>query len=296
MASAIAPDTEQFSVPYLTIGEFKSAPTAIDVDNLVVGGNQAMQDAELTNAITRASSWIDQYCNQILGATQDTEQQRGRIKSDGTIRFHPKYNPIIALLSFSYGTDPNSLVAATDPSKAWLEEGEVIFPYASLTASYSNQGPLQFGMPSTPGREVFLRYSYVNGYTNSTIASATAATNSFTVTNATGIVAGQSLKIYDGLYSENVTVGSSYTFGSMTVPIVSSLLYSHNAGVAISAMPAAIKQAAILATTAFLKVRGDNSLVMDISTRGSEAGAAAKNISSDLGLAQELLKPFRRIR
>ena len=239
---------------------------------------------------------VDQYCNQILGATQDTEQQRNRIKSDGTIRFHPKYNPIIALLSFSYGADPNSLVAATDCSKAWLEEGEVIFPYASLSASYSSQGPLSFGMPSTPGHELFLRYSYVNGYANSTIASATASANSLTVTNSTGIVAGQSLKIYDGLYSENITVDSSYTFGSTTIPLTSSLLYTHNTGVAISAMPAAIKEATILATTAFLKVRGDNSLVMDISTRGSEAGAAAKNIASDLGLAQELLKPFRRIR
>jgi len=181
MANAIAPNTEQFSVPYLTINEFKSAPTAIDYDNLVVGGNQAAQDAELTNAITRASSWIDQYCNQILGATQDTEQQRGRIKSDGTIRFHPKYNPIIALTSFSYGTDPTSLVAASDCSVAWIEEGEIIFPYASLNASYSSQGPLQFGMPSTPGHEIFLRYNYVNGYSNSTIATATASATTLTV-------------------------------------------------------------------------------------------------------------------
>ena len=296
MASAITNNTGQFSEPYLTIAEFKTAPTAIDYDNLVIGGNQAAQDAELTNAITRASSWIDQYCNQILGATQDTEQQRGRIKSDGTIRFHPKYDPIVSLTSFAYGSDPNNLVTAADCSKAWLEEGEVIFPYASLSASYSSQGPLQFGMPSTPGVEIFLRYNYVNGYANSTIVSATANATSLTVSNPTGIVAGQSLQIYDGLYSEYVVVASSYSFGSPTVPLISALLYSHNSGTAISAMPAAIKEATILVTTAFLKVRGDNSLVMAISTRGSESGSAAKNITSDLSLAQDLLKPFRRIR
>ena len=118
MATAISPIIRQVSRPYLSLAEFKNAPTALDYGNLVVGGNQAAQDAELTNAITRASSWIDQYCNQIIGATADTEQQRTRIRPDGTIRFHPKYFPLIALTAFSWGATPNSLVASQDGAAA----------------------------------------------------------------------------------------------------------------------------------------------------------------------------------
>jgi hypothetical protein len=49
---------------YLSVAEYKNAPTAIDYDNLVVGGNQAQQDAELLTVIGRASSWINTHLNQ----------------------------------------------------------------------------------------------------------------------------------------------------------------------------------------------------------------------------------------
>jgi hypothetical protein len=296
MANGITNITNQFSTPYLTIAEYKNAPTAIDYDNLVVGGNANAQDAELTNAITRASSWVDQHCNQVLGGTVDTEQQRKRISSDGTIRFNPKFAPIVALTSFSYGSDPNNLVTATDCSGAWIEENTIIFPYSSFATAYSSQGPLQFGSAGVMGTEVFLRYTYVSGYFNSTIVTATAGASSITVANGTAITAGDMLKIYDGFNSENVTVASNYTLGSTTVPITSPLLYAHLSGTAVSDMPAAIKEATILATTAFLKVRGDNSLVMAVTTRGSEAVDGSQKIGTDLALAEQLLKPFRRIR
>ena len=295
MANAISGTTHQFSTPYLTLDEYKNAPTAMDYDNLVVGGNAAAQDAELANVIARASSWIDTYCNQILGATSEQEQQRTRIKSDGTIRFHPRYNPVIALTAFSYGTDPNNLMVASDCSVAWLEDQQVIFPYAALSTTYSFQGPLQFGYPSTAGFETYIKYTYVNGYANTTITTATTGQTSLSVASGTGITAGQMLKIYDGVNSENVTVGSTYVFGSTTVPLTSTLLYSHASGVSISALPPSVKEAAILVTSAFIKVRGDTSLVMGVTTRGSQS-PGSQNLGADLGIAQELLKPFRRIR
>lgn len=296
MANGLTSITSQFSAPYLTIAEYKNAPTAIDYDNLVVGGNANAQDAELTNAITRASSWIDQYCNQVIGGTTDTETQRSRIKSDGTIRFNPRFAPIVGLTSFAYGSTPNNLVTASDCSVAWFEENTIIFPYANLSTSYSSQGPLQFGFPGTSGTEVFLKYTYVSGYFNSTIVTATAGASTVTVSNGTAILPGDSLRIYDGFNSESVTVASTYTFGSATVPITSPLLYTHLAGTAISDMPAAIKEAAILVTTAFLKVRGDNSLTMAVTTRGSEAVQGGQKIGTDLAMAEQILKTFRRIR
>ena len=297
MANAITPIKRQVSAPYLTLAEFKNAPTALDYGNLVVGGNQQAQDAELSNAILRASSWIDQYCNQILGATNDTEQQRARIRPDGTIRFHPKYFPIVALTAFAWGANSQSLASAPDCSIAWLEEQQVIFPYASMSYQMSSQGPLGFGFPSSSRAEVYIKYDYVNGYANTTTSGAlSSGATSLTVSNGTGIVAGEMLTIYDGANTERVTVDSTYTFGSNTVPLTSGLLYSHVAGVSVSALPAAVKEAAILVTSAFLKIRGDASLTMAVTNTATNQTSSSNVYGNDIVVAQDLLKPFRRIR
>jgi hypothetical protein len=297
MANGISPIRRQVSSPYLSLSEFKNAPTALDYGNIVAGQNQSAQDAELTNAITRASSWIDQYCNQIIGATADSEQQRTRIKPDGTIRFHPKYFPVVALTSFSWGMTPNSLTTAPDCSVAWFEEQEIIFPYAGNNLTYSSQGPLSFGFPMSSRQEVFIKYDYVNGYANTlTSASASAGATSIVVSNPTGIVPNETLKIFDGASTENVTISSSYTFGSSTVQLASPLLFDHASGVSVSALPAAVKEACILVTSAYLKIRGDASLVMAVTTNPGQQIEGSQQVGSDIAHAMDLLKPFRRIR
>jgi hypothetical protein len=299
VANAINPTTQQGSTSYLTNNEYRNAPTAIDIDNLVFNSTDPdVQESELANVISRASSWVDTYCNQVLGATTETETQRSRVSPDGTIKFHPRYNPVIALTDFWYGNPSTQLYQAQDCSVAWLENQQIIFPYASMGSLYTTQGPLQFGFPQTSGMQVYLKYTYVNGYANTTIVSATATQSTLTVKSGTGITAGQDLKIYDGMYSEYVTVASSYTFGSTTVPITSALLYTHAAGVSISALPPAVKEATILATTAMLKVRGDASLTMGVGTLPNQSSTTQvqENIGSDMAMAMDLLKPYRRIR
>lgn len=297
MTAAINPTTQQFSTPYLTTQEYRNAPTAIDIDNLVFNSSDPdVQDSELANVIARASSWVDTFCNQVLGATEETETQRSRYKADGTLRFHPRYSPIIALTSLSYGPYPTQLTTVNDPSIAWIEQSEVIFPFSNAALNWTSQGPIQFGGGGVASQEVFLQYTYINGYANSLIASAVALASSLTVTDPRGITAGQQLKIYDGMYSENVIVASTYVFGSVTVPLVTPLVYTHTAGTSISALPPAIKEATILATTAMLKVRGDNSLVMGVGTLPSQGVSGNQNIGDDMAMAMDLLKPYRRIR
>jgi len=296
MANAYTGTTNAFSTPYLTVEEFKDAPTAIDIDNLVFNSQDPDdQDAELANTIARASSWIDTFCNQVLAATTESEQQRSRYSTDGSIRFHPRYNPVIALTSLQYGYPP-SLMALPDCSVAWIEDQEVIVPNATL-GTWTSQGPLQFGALSSGARnEVFLKYTYINGYANTTIVTAVAAASSLVVVDGTGITAGEMLKIYDGQYSENVTVASTYTFGSTTVPLTRPLVYGHNAGVSISALPPAVKQAAILVTTAFLKTRGDSSMTMAVTTSPGTALPNADKVGEEIALAMQLLQPYRRVR
>lgn len=297
MSSAINPTTHDFSIPYITVAEYKNAPTAIDIDNLVYDSTDPdVQDSELANVIARASSWCDTEVNQILGATNDTEAMRSRVKSDGTIRFHPRFNPIIALTSFSFGYYPTQMSTFTDVSGVWIEDYEFIVPYANNALNWTSQGPIGFGGSGAAGSEVFLKFSYVNGYANDLIAIADIGETSLTVLSGVGIVPGLRMKIYDGMYSEDVQVADDYIFGSTTVPLTRPLLYDHAPGISISALPPAVKQAAILATTAFLKIRGDNSMTMQVGTTPSSSNADFQNLSSDFGVAKELLMPYRRIR
>lgn len=296
MANGYTGTTQQFSTPYLTLNEYKTAPTSIDIDNLVFNSQDPeVQDAELANTIARASSWIDTFCNQVLAATVESEQQRSRVSTDGSIRLHPRYNPVMALTSFNWGYPPN-LQGLADCSIAWIEEQEIIIPNITLS-TWTTQGPLQFGIGAgTPSNEVFMKYTYVAGYTNTTILTAVAGQSSLTVTDPTGMIAGQMLKIYDGQYSENVTVASTYTFGSATVPLVRPLVYNHLPTVAISALPPAVKEAAILVTTSFLKTRGDSSMTMGISSLPSNSLPNADKVGQEIALAMQLLLPYRRVR
>ena len=296
MATGVTTQKPFFENPYITVAEYKNAPTSIDFDNLVVGGNAGAQDAELANAILRASSFIDEYLNQNLNASTQTENQRVRITSQGMIALHPNNNPIISLQSFEYGSDPLSLSSLPDCSKVWFEDQQIIIPLASMSSTYSSQGPLAFGPYGAPRQQVYTRYQYTSGYVNSLIASATAAATSLTVQSAAGIVAGMSLRIYDGASSEKVTVGSSYTYGSTTVPLTAGLTYTHASGIALGNLPQAIKEATILVTTAFLKVRGDRSLTMSITTQPSNNTSGGALYGSEIDLALQMISLYRRMR
>jgi hypothetical protein len=297
MANGYGNTTKLFSTPYLTVAEYKAAPTAIDYNNLVVDSSDpAAQDAELANNIARASSWIDAHCNQVLAATVETEQQRVRVGGDGYLKVHPKFSPIVAITAMAYGATPNDLNTYNDCSQAWVEEQSIIFPSAT-GAVFSSAGALQFGASLAPRSTSYIQYTYVSGYANTTLAAnSSAGATSITVADGTGIVAGSRLTVFDGLATETFTVKSTYTFGSTTVPIDGALVFAHTSGVAVSALPPAVKEAAILATTAFLKVRGDYSMTMQVTSSVGQASPNMGSLNSDLDLAKELLIPFRRIR
>lgn len=280
---------------YITTAEYKAAPTAQQTSNLVVGGNEAAQDAELAAVILRASSFMDEYLNQNLVATQTVETQRIRMTPQGYISLHPNNNPILALVSFQYGSDPNNLQTLTDPSTAWFENSQVIIPLSQLATTYTSQGPLAFGGTS-PYTQIFTKYTYIAGYVNTIAGAASAGATSITVEDGTGIIAGQQYLITDGSKTERVTVASNYTFGSTTVPLASALAYTHLAGASFSNMPAAIKQACILLTTAFLKVRGDSAMMMSMTQRPIGQVVGSDLYGSNIKIALDMIDKYRRVR
>jgi len=296
--AAVSPITQFQSGSYLTIAEYKNAPTAIDYSNLVNGGTQAQQDAELASVIQRASSWIDIYVNQPLIAQNFTEQQRTRITQEGFLIISPDYINVVALNSLSYGVTPTNMITVPSStlSQCWFEKSQIIYPLSMLGLTYSSQGPLSFGFPPSIRSRIYTSYNYVAGFCNGLISSATAGSASFTMIDPIGLTPGTVVNIYDGQYTEQVVVSPNYVYGSNTVPITSTLQYNHSSGVSVGNMPQAIKEAAILVTTDFLKVRGDNSLTMSVTTRASSGPSVQSIIGSDLALAKELLSPFRRMR
>lgn len=294
MAVGITPDTTDESA-YLTVAEYKNAPTSIDYDNLVVGGNAGAQDAELANVIMRASSYMDQHFNQNLTAQTYVETQRTRMTNEGYIALHPNNAPVIQLSDFQYGGTPLNLQTLPDCSQTWFENQQIIIPLSQLSTSYSSQGPLAFG-GGFPRQQIFTKYTYVAGYVNTKIVTATAAATSITVKNGVGIIAGQTLHIYDGANSEDVTVASNYVNGSTTVPLTSALVSTHATGVAIGNLPTTIKQACILITTAFIKMRGDTSMTMQFTTNPTANISGANRFGGDIASALEMIKLYRRVR
>ena len=227
-----------------------------------------------------------------------SEQSRTRITQEGFIVLSPDYNNIVSLDSFSYGASPNTLTALTDGAldSCWFERSQVVVPLSQIGLNYSSQGPLSFGFPPAINSRIYCSFSYTAGFCNGSIQTAVAGQSSFTMIDPIGLTAGTVINIYDGQYSEQLTVSDSYVYGSNSVTTNTPLKYNHTAGVAVGNMPQAIKEAAILITTDFLKVRGDNSLTMQVTTRASSGPSVQSIIGSDLELAKRLLAPFRRMR
>jgi hypothetical protein len=78
--------------------------------------------------------------------------------------------------------------------------------------------------------------------------------------------------------------------------LTAALVHSHASGVAFGNLPTTIKQACILITTAFLKVRGDRSLTMNITTQPSGNISGGMLYGAEIDLALKMLDLYKRIR
>lgn len=286
-----------FSTPYITVAEYKQAPTGTDVDDLVGGGSLALNDTELANEIARACSWMDSYCNQVLGATLDTDNFRARISRDGFLKVHPRYNPIVSVVAASVGTTPNAMVSL-DPTTAWLETQSVLFPMTGAAGFFGV--PVQFSPPYVQGRELMVSMTYVNGYANTTLtANASQTASALSLADLTGFIPNQRFQVYDGADNELLQVASSFvpTQGAGSLPLTTPTAKAHLAGVSISALPPAIKLAAIYMTNVLLKSRGNASVVMSgLSFTPTEILDKNPTVINDYTAAINILETYRRIR
>jgi len=306
---AYAPFTTSYAArtPLISVAEYQAAPTGISTNNLLTGTPQDQVNA-LQETIGRASSWCDQYCfgsSGCIAATVETENARIWGSYRYTLPVKTRYWPVLEVRSFSYSPLPgglaNNLGASVTPSQSIT-----IYPQEFEVAIQGGQtfvGNLGgFGGFGTTGvtfrTEYDCLWQYCAGWPNTTLAASVAAgSQSIQPSSVVGIYPNTPMTMYDLPLDEPIVVASTYVPGASVVPLASPLQFNHTANATVTNMPPAIKQAAILATTAFIKQRGSGALmVQDISSpiTTAQTGTGAQQSGSDWTQAMELLNPFRQ--
>lgn len=299
-APVTAPTAPSYATytPYITPAEYLCEPTGVDVSQLVPGAGANAQNAVLTRAIGRASSWADQYCRKILAATSDVQSGQYRITRNGTIVVPVDNTPLIQVTNVAMGLVAGQLTALPDLSRLRLGKKTVTIPTSSLAyppfapsaAAYSRAG------------YVFADVTYVNGWAHAQTATGSAAGAMVLQVTGTGlgIVPGLPLTVYDGTANgantEQVVVASTYQFGSPFVPLAAPTQYGHGPGCSVSALPGFAREAVICMTSALIKTRGSDAYVMPSGPRQQmKIETLMPGADEDIDLAMELLEPLRRV-
>jgi len=295
---------------YLTVVELLNAPLGLALRSVPPGsaggpagvtGQQTYE--ELTNIILRASALADSHCQQVLGATVDSEEKwtgsgLAGIDHNGYLWVHTDYWPLLTVESFQYAYPATGGTAWTSVAvtELILFRERIVYPSAFP----------QRGMP--PLR---VQYTYLNGWPNTLLTSplVTGATL-LPVADATGMVPGSRLTVYDEGNTEQVSVAGNWSAvtGPANVALTAGTMFAHTPivrpaaapaqpyDVAVSALPADVKQAVLLICKALLEVRGANALVMGrtggISGNLPPAQPAAAKIPLE---AQQVLDHYRRL-
>jgi hypothetical protein len=274
-------------IPYITSAEYKASATGVNVSQLVPRGTPEENADALEIAIRRASSFVDTHCRQVLAATSDIQSGRYRINRSGFVQIPTDYSPIIAVNSIELGFAPSAMSTFTDMTNLWIDRKVVTVPLQTVQLL-----PL-FSAMYSDGR-VYAKLNYVNGYACTlTDTTSVAGASSLVLDSMLGVQPGVQLTIYDPGRSEVVYVQS---VSGNTVTLSAPMTYAHGTGVSVSSLPAAVKQATVLLTSALIKTRGSEAIVMNsMSAPPSRTTATEDGGMQEIALARELLKPFARV-
>lgn len=296
---------------YLTTDEYKRAPTAINTSNLdYFSGisDPVAQDAELANVIARASAWLDNICElpNGLAASVNTETIPTNITRDGFIRIRPSNIPIIKLTSFqwrAYAGAGWTVVDIINAVTVYQRYFETMLWSPMFGGAFQIGGNYAYPMGSQNGYyvdptaaanlqeiQLTVQYSYINGFPNTTLVGPyTAGVSIITVDDATGILSGTVLTIYEGGKTEKVTVLS--LVGNV-LTLTSPLLFAHITKVAVSAIPADVKQACILLVNYLIKERGVNSITLE---GASNPKMQTYDDTKDVDMAKDMMRRYKRV-
>lgn len=272
---------------YITVEEFRAAPTALQTNNLVPGGNQATQDAELAGLIARASRWIDSVARQPLYATQGSQNETARINGSDAL-LHAKQDRVKSLDAFSWGHTWTSLNTMSAPFLTFLEESRIRVALSNTGASW--QGGLSAMFQPTSG-SVFVQWTFTAGWATTRLTNVQNIGDSVVVVdNPAGIIPGTQLRFSAGATQNTYT---ALSVSGHSVTLTSTLIEGWPAQAGVSEVPDDIKEACILATCHYIKERKGTGLVMQ--KVPTENKATKKEIGRELDQALLLAKRYERL-
>ena len=293
--------------PYLTVEEYLAAPTGTDISQILPGGSPAQNRDALKGVIQRASSEADVFAQQVLAATLDTQvappQGWRIIRRSGrtTLEIPVDYTPVVCVTGISLGTDPSNVAALTDLTGVWPSRKIVSVPVSGGAITTPPAGAVAGAGPTWPSAasgRYWGAVTYVNGFFNATLSlPVSAGDTTVTPSDTLGLFPGLSFQVFDSLFatSETCQVAAGYIPGAATVPLAAPLTYGHAAGTSVSALPPAIRQAVISLTSALIKRRGGEAIMLQsIHDEPSRVEQGEPGMSSDEQHAYALLRPFRR--
>lgn len=248
---------ELVTLPYVTPASFAAYPSYAELDNLVTGViTAAANNAQLNNMLVQSSQWVTDQANVPLHAHNKAENKLMRVASNGSLSWHPAHNPVKLVTGLQYSWSGNfgatgSVQTVTDFTGVWIEESaQVNLPFAAMNGTMNG---LQFGPVGGWQSPLYTSWAYQAGFPNALLAASTSAgAQVLTVTDPTGIVPGDRLRIWEPGVEEAVTVAASYGVGSTTVPLNSPMTNAHTTIAGVSAMPSSIMLAVVYYTCALL--------------------------------------------
>ena len=298
-------------LPYIGPSEFKAAPTALAVNQLVPGGNAGAQTSELYNVLLRASDWVDLICfhgpDGTLAASP-TIQSGWVTPKLGRLAFLCNFKPIISVTGLALGSGPQNLTDIGNTAAQALSIDGTIINLNNLAPTFSGISLSPSVWPAWRSWRTYAVWSYIAGYPHMTLgANALAGANSITVAASVpgqvepyGVFPGTQLTIRDPAGGVEVAVVQSVAGAVLT--LVTPLQYAHTVPtvpdfIYVTALPHGVEQATISLAACLIKLRGTRAAVMP--SAGSQATKTTMIESGgieDYEIAVDLLKPFTTVR
>jgi hypothetical protein len=285
---------------YVSLGEFKNAPTGTDWNSMLPSAaTQPQKDTVLKQCLMRASSWADEICHQVLAATIQWKQGRSIVRQDdwGRLCFDAVIDqtPLIGVAQVNVGTAMNDFVALSDLSMLEPRGRNVVRVYLTGGSAASTVSQTWIGV----GQKVLWQLQYIAGYANAALTAVPSGA-SLAVDNVLGFNPGQQLTTAGLSAVEYPVVASTWTpsatGGPGTLPLASATTGTYYIGDSVSTMPPSIKEAVINLTTVAIRERGQWAIVArTIRDQGDALEGLDSPSTNAIDLAMALLDDHRRV-
>lgn len=288
------------STPYLLPPTLKDLPTGVQWNSIPANGSSdAAQYAAQLELCRAASRWADATCNMPLHATADTEELTAPgpyaiPDGNGILWVTPRRKPVLSVASIEL----RSNIGQTTDYTAIEANRITILTNAGADELAAGSGSTRIRVIGTgivkgvPFGAFSLRLTYVNGWANSELSTAsTAGATSITLADATGFAVGDTIEIVDTSLSEDTTISAI----AGTTLTVDALTYAHDSGVQVTELPANIRYAAAWYAAHLALFRGSSAMAIPVAGVRHTTSASKVGETNYLELAQLNLMPYRRV-